>query len=475
MLDARQVGFARSSFLNGIFQSKNCNFHAQTSRAKQPKTNATVARASIHEKPVTVGIAGAGIGGLATAIALLATPETGVRRVVLFEPRSSIDIGLGGALNLNSGAAVLAKRYELAPDLWKIGRPLRKVQSRVANGTREGGPLLMDVDVESAVRTSHKARQLLTHENRLLTMSVMRDQLQRLLVASLPPGAEIQRDRKVSRVFRDKSKYRFELSDGSVPDEQFDLVIGADGIRSTVRKYICEELSTAEYSGVRVQFAVAPASSKKMDIDEGTVYQWFGDGAYALQYAAKADNDDEQHLLAVAFRSKSSVDENVGYEPANIRRDCEQRLEKAGIVQNPVMDIFSRCDRFVDVGVYNHKPLKTWTDEHGGCTLVGDAAHAMSPFLGAGANAAIQDAHALATALSDIGRESPSLGDALMKYENSRLARTAAIMRSSKLIGLMETQGGALGVAARNNLLRFISQTGIASRTYLESALPTVL
>lgn len=432
-------------------------------------------RASASEKPSNVGVAGAGIGGLATAIALLATCDTGVKRVTLFDPRSGLDVGLGGALNLNSGASVLAKCYGLAPELWSIGRPLKRVRSCVADGTAEGGDVLIEVDVEQTVRNSERGTRLLMHDDRVMTMTVMRDQLQNLLVSALPSTAEIKRGRRVSKILREGPKYRFEFTDGSTSDELFDFIVGADGVRSAVRKHVCEKFSQPLYSGVRVQFAVTSALPRPVEDSDGMVRQWFGNGAYALQYAAGGRESGEQKLLAVAFQSKLPVDENIGYESANIRRDCERRLADAGIVQRPVMEIFDRCERFIDVGVYNHKPLQSWTDQFGGCTLVGDAAHAMSPFLGAGANAAIQDAHALATALTAIGQDCENLSEALVKYERSRLSRTTAIMRSSKLIGFVETQGGPTGVPLRNNLLRLLSRTGIAAQTYLESALPTVL
>jgi 2-polyprenyl-6-methoxyphenol hydroxylase-like FAD-dependent oxidoreductase len=61
----------------------------------------------------------------------------------------------------------------------------------------------------------------------------------------------------------------------------------------------------------------------------------------------------------------------------------------------------------------------------GGQVLVGDAAHAMPPFLGQGANQAIQDAYALARALA----EADTVAAALAQYQRARLPPTAQVRR----------------------------------------------
>jgi salicylate hydroxylase len=102
------------------------------------------------------------------------------------------------------------------------------------------------------------------------------------------------------------------------------------------------------------------------------------------------------------------------------------------------------------------------------------AAHAMPPFLGQGANQAIQDSYALARALSRVGTDYADMRSALSAYEKCRIPPTRSLMLKSRLIGTLETQDG-IGAFVRNNLFRILSASGVMEAQYLNSALPIVL
>lgn len=98
----------------------------------------------------------------------------------------------------------------------------------------------------------------------------------------------------------------------------------------------------------------------------------------------------------------------------------------------------------------------------------------MPPFLGQGANQAIQDAQALAVSLSKIGQEYDLLDDALNAYQSLRKGPVQAILEGSRLIGNLETQSGLIGMAIRDNLFRVAGFTGAVGQTFLQSATPRV-
>lgn len=101
-------------------------------------------------------------------------------------------------------------------------------------------------------------------------------------------------------------------------------------------------------------------------------------------------------------------------------------------------------------------------------------AHALAPFLGQGANQAIQDAQCLALAVARVGSEFQTLGDALRFYQDTRNPPTDAIIRSSIYVGWLETQGGLLGMAFRDTISTVEGVLGIPAKILFSSALPRV-
>ena len=99
----------------------------------------------------TVGIVGAGPAGLTLAVALnRALPDVAV---TIFDRSDSCRPALGGGVQLNSGAAVLARLDPaIGAAVAKLGQPVRRVRSRTA-----GGDALLDLDLAAAIRGDARA------------------------------------------------------------------------------------------------------------------------------------------------------------------------------------------------------------------------------------------------------------------------------------------------------------------------------
>lgn len=349
--------------------------------------------------PQSVAIAGAGIGGLSTALALVRRAGVPPECVHVYEPRDALDGGLGAAVNLNGGAAILMGQYGIP--LRDVSIHLERVRARAAPSGRR----LFDVDVRHAVAASGDVANDLwiaghgrdpSHRD-VAIMATMRADLQRLLADAVEKaGVRIRRGPECAVrdvLFEDgagrgdgagqRQRARLVLAGGDVTDA-YDLVVGADGVRSRIRSAVVgaagasagavADATVSKDTGFRVIWAMRPKANESGILPRGELHQWFGDGAYALHYAAGAVGNVTE-MIALSFRDAgSAASENVEYEKG-LRKDARKvfgrRLELSGMPLQ-IWEVYEACDTFIETGVYAHAPTKRWYRD-GVCVLVGDA------------------------------------------------------------------------------------------------------
>jgi salicylate hydroxylase len=105
----------------------------------------------------------------------------------------------------------------------------------------------------------------------------------------------------------------------------------------------------------------------------------------------------------------------------------------------PVRRFIAQIDTTFQWGLYDREPLERWT--RGRVTLAGDAAHAMLPHAGQGANQSIEDAAALAALLD--GRPAADIPAAFVDYETARRERAAFVQLFARRLGLEYDSGGS--------------------------------
>ncbi|MFC8129204.1 FAD-dependent oxidoreductase [Streptomyces sp. NPDC057302] len=206
------------------------------------------------------------------------------------------------------------------------------------------------------------------------------------------------------------------FSDGS--QERADILIGADGLRSTVRSLIDPSVPKPHYAGVltftaRVQKTELPST-------EGVLYMCYGKRAYfAYQIfddgsAAWSANLPHREPLTQAEAQA------VGAE------EWHRRLTEAfADDRTPAPDLLSETaaqDLLITGPTETMPPVRTWS--RGRMILIGDAAHATSPTSGQGASLATESAVELARCLRDLPPTK-----AFAAYESLRRPRVDRILK----------------------------------------------
>jgi salicylate hydroxylase len=192
-----------------------------------------------------------------------------------------------------------------------------------------------------------------------------------------------------------------------------DLVLGCDGIHSTVRSRTIGDVP-ARFSGMCAYRAVVPS-----DGVEQTVRNWLGPHRHLVAYPVGRGG---RYLNLVCVDTASDWRTESWTAPGD-----PDELRDAFKGWSP--EVTSLLDRVAGPiyrwGLYDREPLPTWLAS--AVALVGDACHPMLPFMAQGAAQAIEDAAVLAQCLAG----GADIGDALRRYEQLRLPRASRIQRLS--------------------------------------------
>ncbi len=358
-------------------------------------------------------VVGGGIAGLSVAIGLRQTGH----EVIVLERAPRID-PVGAGITLFANAMRALARLGVREAVAAQGATAR----RSAILTWKGGEL------------TQVPADLLEG-----TIAVHRADLQAGLAGA---AGEVRLGVEVTAVEQDGGGVVARGADGS--DERGDLLIGADGLASVVRRAIADK--RPRYAGYTAWRGVSPVPVEPgrlteswgvgerfglVDIGRGRTY-WF-----ATKNAPEGEPNEPGGRKAEIVRRFSGWHEPIAA--------VAEAADEGGILRNDV---------------YYLEPLRRWSA--GRFVLIGDAAHASTPGVGQGAAQAIEDAVVLADRLAHAG----DLADALADYEAIRRPRAEAVLKMSRRVDKAAQLANPVGWRLRNAIVRRLPER--AQRRQLE-------
>ncbi|GGL79469.1 FAD-dependent monooxygenase [Wenxinia marina] len=345
-----------------------------------------------------VMIAGAGIGGLTAALALL---QRGFDVTVFEQAPELKELGAGIQIAANGSRVLieLGLEDELAPivcdaaakevRIWNTGQRWKLFDLGQDSVRRFGAPYWM----------------------------VHRGDLHRVLyeaVKRLKPDAVVLNARAAGFTQGD-GRVTLTLEDGR--SFEADVLIGCDGVHSRLRSQMFSS-PQARFTGLMAWRGLAPMDRLSPELQRPVGTNWVGPGGHVITYPIRGNE-----LLNFVGLTENREWKSESWTEAGTIEECKADFAGWHPLIHEIIDTLDTPFRWALV---EREPLPKWTE--GRVTLLGDACHPTLPFLAQGAIMAIEDGLILARCLE--AADDPEV--ALQTYEGLRNERTAAIVRGSQ-------------------------------------------
>jgi 2-polyprenyl-6-methoxyphenol hydroxylase-like FAD-dependent oxidoreductase len=355
-----------------------------------------------------VVVVGAGISGLATALAL---QRVGLD-VSVIEEHTDTSSGAGISIWPNALAAL---------DEIGVGNAVREAGGSVTAGAlrwRDGTWL------------RHPAEERMVKALGEPLVVIRRSALTQVLTDALDDGT-VRTGLAVSELVATADGVRFALSDSTMGEAA--AVVGADGTRSVVARYLNGAL-TDRYAGYTAWRGVA-----EIAIDPDVAGEVLGPG---VEFGHVPLGSDRTYWFAT---------ERAPEGHASPQGELDYLKARFASWADPIPAVLSASDP-ADVlrnDLYDRDHARQWS--RGAVVLVGDAAHPMRPHLGQGGCQGLEDAAILARFVD----ENPDLPKAFARFVEFRRPRVRAVVRESKVIGQLVNMRPAFlsGLALRATVL----------------------
>lgn len=361
-----------------------------------------------------IAIIGGGIAGLAAAIALAQRGG----RVDLFETAPEFgEIGAGLQISANALCVLDAMGIDLSA---VASRPDR-LELR---DYRRGG-------VVASVRQNAVNRPRYYQLHRA-------DLIERLATRAI--GLNVQMHMGAAAAASHAPDMRPSVTAGQY-QKQFDLVVAADGIKSTLRKPVAGDIQP-RFTRQAAWRALVPMADLPVEMRHTDTHVYLGPNRHLVAYSLRASSI--MNIVAVQEQT-DWVDEGWAFP------DTPAALQSAfDGWHGDVANLLAAVTSVNKWGLFDHAPLPRWSRDN--IVLIGDAAHPMLPFMAQGAAMGIEDAWVLAAEL-DVN----NIQSALYLYEKKRKYRTACVRRAAQKNGKVFHMANPVARFALHSGLRAVS------------------
>ncbi len=365
-------------------------------------------------------IVGGGIGGLGTAIGF---KRAGIPFSLIERAPELREIGAG--IQLWTNAVYALGRLGLGDATNAIGQPVERMVFRTWKGEK-----LLEVPIGDLAAQAGVKGPLVVKRPELLDM----------LAAELT-GDQIELGASVVGYEQDADGVTVRLDDGR--ELTGAVLVAADGARSTIRASLLPGVDCT-YRGYQYLRAIAPPMHTSLDPGESTFLLGRGD-RFGIECGHAWT-----YWFAVIVTPQGTGDSERGRKQDLVDRFRHFASPVPEAIELTPEEQIGRSD------IFDLDPLERWVD--GRVTLIGDAAHAITPNRGRGAAESLMDAVALSDALAAVDSltDGPAVESALKAFETARRGPAIGIQKSTRKIGQLANWSNPVGVAFRELLMKKI-------------------
>jgi salicylate hydroxylase len=349
--------------------------------------------------PGRIGIIGAGLGGLTAALALL----RGGWRVRVYEQAAVLG-EVGAGITVSTGAGQALASLGVGPALLAASLPVPDIAFvHYRTGALLAGSFDNNMPAERGFATAR-------HIHRADLHAILLDAVRALDAGAVVTGA------RLAEITPRAESVRARFADGSTADAE--ALIGADGVRSTVRRLLFGD-DSPPFAGQIAFRCLIPRADAAPYMGAGNAVVSIGAARIFNRYLIR-----HGALVNVIGIARSDAWQQEGWSTAATIAEFAAQFEG---FHADVQGLISRAPAtsLIKWGLFARPRAEHWAQ--GRVLMIGDAVHPMLPFLGLGAATAIEDGIVLAAALA----RGPDIEANFAAFQRARAERVEMVRSAS--------------------------------------------